>query len=153
MSDLGKKVGYLKGLMEGMDLSGDPSRGKLLSAMADLLSEISDRVESMEELLDDLNDYVESIDDDLSELEGMHDEDDDFGSFDGYEDEEPLRLIKNDVSAPEKVMLPVRCPDCAAVFLISGAPSGRYVCPVCGKKVAPQRLTEKNTPIAKSAED
>ena len=70
MSDLGKKVGYLKGLMEGMDFSGDPSKEKLLGAMADLMSELADRVEAMEEMLDDLNDYVESIDDDLAMLEG-----------------------------------------------------------------------------------
>ena len=71
MSDLGKKVGYLKGLMEGMDFSGDPSKEKLLNTMADLMSELADRVEAMEELLDDLNDYVESIDDDLAMLDSF----------------------------------------------------------------------------------
>ena len=88
MSDLGKKVGYLKGLMEGMDFSNDPSMGKLLGAMADLLGELSDRVEGVEELMDDLNDYVESIDDDLAELEGRGGDDSfNFINDDEYEDE------------------------------------------------------------------
>lgn len=153
MESIRKKAGYLEGILSAMKLDENDPDTQLKRGIVSLLSDLAERVEAADDMLGELNDYVESIDDDLSELEGMHDEDDDFGSFDGYEDEEPLRLIKNDVSAPEKVMLPVRCPDCAAVFLISGAPSGRYVCPVCGKKVAPQRLTEKNTPIAKSAED
>ena len=82
MEGLGKKVGYLKGLMEGMDFSGDPSQGKLFNALFEIINDLSDRVESMEELLDDLNDYVESIDDDLAELEGSR-----AGEFDIPEDE------------------------------------------------------------------
>ena len=65
MENLGKKVGFLKGLMEGMNMEADGANGKLMAGIVDLLGELSDRVEVIDELLDDLNDYVESIDDDL----------------------------------------------------------------------------------------
>ena len=51
MDNLGKKVGYLKGLMEGIDFSEHPAHGKLFGAIADLLGDLSDRVEAMDELL------------------------------------------------------------------------------------------------------
>ena len=87
MENLSKKVGFLKGLMEGMRFDGDGgAQGKLLSGIVELLSDLSDRVEAMDELLDDLNDYVESIDEDLTELEGAHEEDLD-GFFDEDEDD------------------------------------------------------------------
>ena len=84
MENLGKKVGYLKGLMEGLDFSDDPSKGKLLAAMAELMGDLVDRVESLDELMDDLNDYVESIDDDLAALEG---DSDDYHAIDDDDDE------------------------------------------------------------------
>ena len=86
MENLGKKVGYLKGLMEGLDFSDDPSKGKLLTAIVELLGDLSDRVEGVEELMDDLNEYVESIDDDLAELEGSSDDDFHMINDDEYED-------------------------------------------------------------------
>lgn len=161
MSDLGKKVGYLKGLMEGMDLSGDPSRGKLLSTMADLLSEISDRVESMEELLDDLNDYVESIDDDLAELEGdregdvrfMDDEDEDEYLHDLEESEDQLHLLggKADDEEEADTLAGAICPECEKMFFVAAddPEDAVYTCPHCGKRITPSPLTPENAPIAK----
>ena len=73
MENLGKKVGFLKGLMEGASYDADSPKGKLLAGIVELLGDLSDRVEAMDELLDDLNDYVESIDEDLTELEGERD--------------------------------------------------------------------------------
>lgn len=87
LENLSKKVGYLKGLMEGMDIDGNTANGKLMAGIIDLLTELSDRVEAMDEVLDDLNDYVESIDDDLAALEGDRG-DDDFNFLDDDEDED-----------------------------------------------------------------
>ena len=67
MENLGKKVGFLKGLLEGMDFEDNAVNGKLMAGIVDLLGDLSDRVEAIDELLDDLNDYVESIDGDLSD--------------------------------------------------------------------------------------
>lgn len=105
MENLSKQVGYLKGLMEGMDIDKSTANGKLMAGIVDLLGGLTDRVEAMDELLDDLNDYVESIDDDLSLLEGDR-EDEDFRFMDGDDDddfvnpfsasEDRLHLLRND---------------------------------------------------------
>ena len=51
MENLGKKVGYLKGLMEGMDIDAGSANGKLMAGIVELLGELSDRVEVIDELL------------------------------------------------------------------------------------------------------
>lgn len=159
MESIRKKAGYLEGLLTAMKLDENDPETHFRRGIVSLLSDLAERVEAADDMLGELNDYVESIDDDLSELEGMHDDDEDEDDFDfdvypAHDEEEPLRLIKNESAAPEKVMLPVRCTECATVFLISGAPdSGKYICPVCHKTMIPQRLSVKNTPVGKSAED
>ena len=169
MNNLGKKVGYLKGLLEGMTFS-DPAQEKLILAMTDLLGELSDRVEGMEDLLDDLNDYVESIDDDLAELEGDRDGgfsilDDDEYDDDEYLDEldndsDHLHLIGGTESAAEddptqETLAGAVCPDCEHLFFVGAAdPEGSvYTCPHCGHSVTPAPLTPENAPIARPIEE
>ena len=161
MNDLSKKVGYLKGLMEGMDFSNDPSMAKLLSAMADLLGEVSDRVLSMEELMDDLNDYVESIDDDLAELEGRgeapmplgEDDDEDEYLSDLEESEDQLHLLggKEDLNEDGETLAGAICPECGKMFFVNvdDPEDAIYPCPHCKKSVSPAPLTPENAPIAR----
>lgn len=168
MDNLGKKVGYLKGLMEGIDFSEHPAHGKLFGAIADLLGDLSDRVEAMDELLDDLNDYVESIDDDLSELEGelnesdahMFDADDDFeDDFDDGEDQlhvlggAPAEADEED-DEEEGALAGSVCPECARMFFVGmdDPEDASYICPHCGKEITPTPLTPENAPIAKPVE-
>lgn len=166
MNGLGKKVGYLKGLMEGMDFSNDPSKEKLFNAMADLLGELSDRVESMEELLDDLNDYVESIDDDLADLEGgregnyrfMDDENEDEFFDDSDEAEDHLHLLGGNADPAEEegqTLAGAICPKCEKMFFVDARDpeDAQYACPHCGKHVTPAPLTPENAPIAKPEKD
>lgn len=161
MNDLGKKAGYLKGLMEGMDFSGDPSTGKLLGAMSDLLNEMSDRVLAMEDLLEDLNDYVESIDDDLAELEGERaddfpfsdeDEEDEY-LHDLEEGEDQLHLLggKAENETDTESLAGYICPECGKMFFISiRDPEGAiYRCPHCHERIHPEPLTPANAPIAR----
>lgn len=163
MESLGKNVGYLKGLMEGMDFSGDPAREKLLSAMVELLGALSDRVEALEELLDDLNDYVESIDDDLSQLEenredGFHMMDDDDDEFedpfldDMHSSEDQLHLLGgNSEDSETETLAGAICPDCKKLFFVGAddPEDALYSCPHCGHKVVPDALTPDNAPIAR----
>ena len=163
MNSLGKKVGYLRGIMEGMTFS-DPAQEKLLQTMAELLGELSDRVEGIDDLLDDLNDYVESIDDDLAELEG--DRDDGFNILDDDEldDEEFFDELENDAdhlhliggggdeeASTEATLAGAICPDCERLFFVGAEdPEGAvYACPHCGHSVTPNPLTPENAPIAK----
>ena len=164
MNGLGKKVGYLKGLMEGMTFS-DPAQEKLLQTIADLLGELSDRVEGIDDLLDDLNDYVESIDDDLAELEGDRSEGFDMLDDDDFDDEEylddldggadNLHLIGGKEDGADEDMQDTLagavCPDCEHLFFVGAndAEGSIYTCPHCGHNVTPAPLTPDNAPIAR----
>lgn len=159
MESIRKKAGYLEGLASAMKLDENDPRDQLLGGIVSLLSEMSDRTEALDDMLGELNDYVESIDDDLSDLEGMHDDEDD-AEFDetfdeDYEPEEPLRLLKNNTdAAPKVVRMPAVCPKCGKVFLASGAFDGAsYTCPGCKETIKPQRLSDKNTPVADPLEE
>ena len=44
MENLGKKVGFLKGLMEGMSYDTESANGKLMAGIVGLLGDLSDRV-------------------------------------------------------------------------------------------------------------
>ncbi len=163
MDNLGKKVGFLKGLMEGMSFDADSANGKLMAGIVDLLGELSDRVEAIDELLEDLNDYVESIDEDLTELEGereeelddfLDDEDDeDFDDmlFDDSEDKLHLLRPAEPENAEEDSLAGNLCPECHALFVTSLKDPGdaEYICPNCSKRVRPLPLTPENAPIAK----
>ena len=166
MENLGKKVGFLKGLREGMQYDTDSANGKLMAGIVGLLGDLSDRVEAIDELLEDLNDYVESIDEDLTELEGARDDDMD-GLFDDDEDddfdgvmfdnsEDKLHLLRPAQSeAPEEDSLAGNlCPECHAMFVTSlNDPEGsEYVCPNCKKQVKPVPLSPENAVIAKPVE-
>ena len=168
MENLGKKVGFLKGLMEGMSFDTESANGKLMAGIVGLLGDLSDRVEAIDELLEDLNDYVESIDEDLTELEGARDddmdelfdddEDDkdfDDAMFDSHEDK--LHLLRPPLSEapPEEESLAGNlCPECHAMFVTSlNDPEGsEYICPNCKKQIKPVPLNPEHAVIAKPVE-
>ena len=168
MNSLGKKAGYLRGLMEGMAFS-DPAQEKLMRAMADLLGELSDRVEGIDDLLDDLNDYVESIDDDLAELEGDRDGGFDILNDEDFDDEEYLDDLDNDADhlhliggkediadeESQSTLAGAVCPDCEHLFFVGAndAEGSVYTCPHCGHNVTPAPLTPDNAPIARPVEE
>lgn len=161
MKDTAKKVGYLKGLLEGMNFETDSANGKIIHCIAELLSDLTDRVDTMDEVLTDLNDYVESIDDDLSALEDGSDEDaynflddDEAEDYDDFEDgEDQLHLLHGNASAEpsseEETLAGALCPECSRMFFVSTAdPEGSsYVCPHCSATITPVPLTPDNAPI------
>ncbi len=164
MENLGKKVGFLKCLMEGMSFDAESASGKLTAGIVDLLGDLCDRVEAIDELLEDLNDYVESIDEDLTELEGAQDDDEDF--FDDGDDEDDedyddvfddgedkLHLLRPSESDEprEESLAGNLCPKCSRMFFTSLKDSGdqEYICPHCGERIRPVALTPENAPIAR----
>lgn len=178
MENLSKKVGYLKGLLEGAEVDQTTVNGKLLSGIVDLLGDLSDRVETMDEVLDDLNDYVESIDDDLADLEGEHrdndfpflddDEDEDFDDAfgDGEDrlhllrpDEEPVPEagdgdVNTDAEGPEALAGKL-CPKCSRMFFaaLEDDENAEYICPHCGERIHAIPLTPENAPMASPIQD
>ena len=86
---ISEKVAYLKGLMEGMNLSADSNEGKLFRAIVDVLDEIALEVEDLTDEVMELGDGLDVISDDLGDVEDIiYDEDD--------EDDEDMPDSDND---------------------------------------------------------
>ena len=64
-----EKAAYIKGLIEGMKIDTSDGEGKVSSAMADLLEDLSLSVLDLEDETATLNDYVEELDEDLGAVE------------------------------------------------------------------------------------
>ena len=167
MENLGKKVGFLKGLMEGMSFDTESANGKLMAGIVGLLGDLSDRVEAIDDLLEDLNDYVESIDEDLTQLEGARDDDmdglfDDDDDDDDFDDmmfnsgEDKLHLLRpapSEAAAEDSLAGPL-CPECHAMLFTSlNDPAAAVsVCNNCKKQVRPVPLSPENAVVAKPVE-
>ena len=131
-----KKVSYLLGLAEGLNINKDTAEGKLLLAIIDTLEEISDEFEEVNEELDALNEYIEEVDDGLMELEeDFYDDDDcDCGCCDCDDDcdccdceDDELEEIDYDE---------YQCPACGEFVCFDGEFDDEdYVCPACGAKL------------------
>ena len=89
--EITEKVAYLKGLMEGMKLDTESNEGKILSAMADILEDISLELEDLWDSQTELEDGLDVVSDDLEDVEDAvyGEEDDEDESFDNeyYEDD------------------------------------------------------------------
>ncbi len=56
--ELSKKVAYLKGLMEGLEIDTESPNGKILKEMTDILSDIADEVEK-----NSISEYIDTFED------------------------------------------------------------------------------------------
>lgn len=90
MSDLSKKVEYLKGLADGLNLKEDKQEQKLLLKILDVLEDMAEEIEDLQESQDEMNEYLENMDEDLASLEDVvfdedyeDDDEEDMEAFDG----------------------------------------------------------------------
>ena len=129
MSDLSKKVEYLKGLAEGMNLKEDTQEQKLLLRMLDVLDAIATEVDELRENQDEFNEYLENMDEDLAALEDAVFEDEDGGNPDEDVDDEGDSVVE------------FGCPHCGfkTRFDITGFDFEEdYLCPECQQPFFPE---------------
>lgn len=114
-----EKLAYVKGLVEGLELDKSKPEVKVLSALVDLLDDVTLTVSDLETTYDDLADQVDAVDEDLCSLE------EDF-----YEDE------CNDEDH-DGVFYEVTCPTCNETVCVSEPVilDGGIECPNCGEKL------------------
>ena len=124
---ISEKVSYLKGLMEGMNLSADSNEGKLFRAIVDVLDEIALEVEDLTDEVMELGDGLDVISDDLGDVEDIiyDEDDDDYEELDEDEDDE------------EEECFMTNCPECEeeVYFDESVLEDGEVICPNCGAKL------------------
>ena len=130
---LSEKSAYLKGLMEGMQLSTETDEGKMIAALVDTIGQIassisdleenaiavSDELDEIEETLDAMEDFLLDEFDEDDEDEEDEDEDDDFD----FDDDE--------------IIYEVECPACGEIINIDEdmLEEGSVICPSCGEEL------------------
>ena len=132
---LSEKSAYLKGLMEGMQLSTETDEGKMIAALVDTIGQIassisdleenaiavSDELDEIEETLDAMEDFLlDEFDEDDEDDEEEEDEDDDEFDFDD-----------------DEVVYEVECPACGEIINIDEdmLEAGSIACPSCGEEL------------------
>lgn len=77
--DICEKIAYIKGLAEGLELDTATKEGKILSAIIDLLGDITEEICDIEDACDDMSEQIDAVDEDLSTVEDIiyGDDDDD----------------------------------------------------------------------------
>ena len=83
---ISEKAAYLKGLMDGLKLDTESNEGKMISAIVDLLGDVTKRLHDVEETTIAISDELDEIEEDLDAIEDyILDEEDE---YDDYEDED-----------------------------------------------------------------
>ena len=87
---ISEKAAYLKGLMDGLKLDTEKPEGQMISAIVDLLGDVTRRLADVEETTINICDELDEIEEDLDAIEDfiMDDEDEDDDWDDDYEDDD-----------------------------------------------------------------
>lgn len=115
---LAEKMGYLRGLADGLNLDeAKDQQGKLLAALVEVVEELADQTSAQEEAIKELNAQLDELTESLDVLETL--------VVDSFEDEED-----------EEEEYEVECPNCGGAILLDGETleSGVVTCPSCEKK-------------------
>ena len=75
--DICEKIAYIKGLAEGLGIDEATKEGKVLTAIIDLLGDITEEICEIEDGCDELMEQIDAVDEDLASLEDIIYEDDD----------------------------------------------------------------------------
>jgi ribosomal protein S27E len=137
MEDLNAKIGYLRGLADGLEISDDTKEGKVIGKIINLLDDIVSSVETIKDDYEELFSYVEAIDEDLTELENGFLEDEDDDEDDDDEDDDDYDEEDDD---EYDVSFTVECPECHQEVVIDedileDEESLEVLCPSCGRVV------------------
>ncbi|MDR0918214.1 MAG: hypothetical protein LBM93_03040 [Oscillospiraceae bacterium] len=140
--ELGKKMSYVMGLIDGLEIDRQTKEGKVLIELSEILKAVVEEIETLNTKVDDITELAEDIDYDLGELEevvfGLT-EDDDCHCC-GDEDEEISndfleRLLKDDDDNIRDVSYEIECPKCKKEILLSKEQieKGSINCPKCAE--------------------
>ena len=122
--DTTESLGYLKGLIEGLDLGDNKKETKVFSAIVDVLSNIVEDIDDMTDGVEMLADQVDAVDEDLADLEEY--------VYDDYDDECDCDDCCDDEDEDEEEF-EVECPLCNTQFTVDAetALNGTVPCPNC----------------------
>ena len=138
---ISEKSAYLKGLMDGLKLDTEAAEGKMISAIVDLLGDMTKKVTDIEDTTIAISDELDEIEEDLDAIEDfIMDEDDD--EYDDYDDEDDYDFDDEDEEFDEgfdfgdedSIIYEVKCA-CGNIidFDEETLEAGSIICDNCGK--------------------
>lgn len=152
---ISERVAYIKGLIEGMDISVDTKQGKILNAIVEVLEDMALEISDLNDNQLDIGDELDAISDDLADVEDFVfgpeccdddecdcccDDDDDDGECDcccddDEDDGECDCCCDGEDNAEEEISFEVTCPVCNADIALTEADltKGEKKCPSCGE--------------------
>jgi len=117
MNELFDKIGYFKGLSDGLGFDGSTPEGKMFNALIGLVEEMAQTLTDTTERLEYLEEYVEEVDSDLCDLEQEV-----YEEFDDEDEEDDL--------------VEIVCPSCGQITLIDVEEDDLvFECSNCGATV------------------
>ncbi len=134
MENLHTRLGYLRGLAEGLGVSEETKEGKVISQIIAVLDDIANTVEELREDYEELFSYVEAIDEDLTGLENELMEEEDLLPDIEEDFEDEFETDDFDIS------FTVECPECRQEVpidddILEDEESMEVLCPSCGKVI------------------
>ncbi len=77
MEQLEKRISYLRGLADGLDVGETSREGKIMNDLIEVIDDLFVELRALHARLEETEEYIEAVDEDLSDLELLLYEDDD----------------------------------------------------------------------------
>ena len=140
---ISEKAAYLKGLMDGLNLDTEKAEGKLISAIVELMGDVTKKLSDVEDTTIAISDELDEIEEDLDAIEDyiLDEEDEDYDDdyeddFDDYEDEDDDEYDEEgfDFGDEDSTIYEVKCA-CGNIinFDEDVLEEGSIVCDKCGE--------------------
>ena len=118
---LSEKSAYLKGLLDGLNISKDTAEGKMIAGIVDLLQDVTSTIADLEENALAVSDELDEIEEDLDAIEEflMDEIEDEIDEDDDDEDDDDFEFVDDDdedFKYDEDVIYEVTCPTCGEVL-------------------------------------
>ena len=136
---ISEKAAYLKGLMDGLKLDTEAAEGKMISAIVDLLGDMSKKVTDIEDTTIAISDELDEIEEDLDAIEDFimeleEDEDDEWDEEDDEWDDDEEYEEGFDFGDEDTTIYEVECA-CGNIinFDEETLEAGSIICSNCGE--------------------
>ena len=136
---ISEKSAYLKGLMDGLNLDTETAEGKMISAIVDLLGDVTKKLTDVEDTTIAISDELDEIEEDLDAIEDfIMDEEDEYydDDDDDYFDDEDDDFDDEgfDYGDEDTTIYEVECA-CGEIinFDEETLEKGSIICPNCGE--------------------
>ena len=137
---ISEKSAYLKGLMDGLNLDTETAEGKMISAIVELLGDVTKKLTDVEDTTIAISDELDEIEEDLDAIEDfiMDEDDDDYydDEDDYFDDEDDYDDEGFDFGDEDTTIYEVECA-CGEIidFDEETLEAGSIVCPNCGENL------------------